>query len=411
MEKHAKKRAPGRAERAAITAADRVVSALRIALGAFLFVPLLALPVYVNYYVDCQGYFLGDSELRTIATALFEGHAVVGYDQMNGRDREVLDVIVANMDESTTPETIALGSSRVMQLTKDIVGTSFYNSATTGGDFYDMLTSFYVYDKRGKLPKNVIVEVDPWLFNIDPDAQDKRSNKTLYTEFLAEKLGIPGVYEKEDPAKTWQFLFDLSYFQGNLEFLAEGTPAKSALEIVDGAALYTQSGEVKCADGSLIYTPDFRSRTQEEIDTDALIQTGAMFRVEGYDAPDAERVAVFETWIRYMQNEGLNVFFLLTPYPPIVYDHAVANAGRYGGFFGAEETVRVLGKKYGVPVYGSYNPHAIPAVAADFYDGLHPRGECLARFFPGIPQALSDRDAGIDVSLDPSTPAPAPAEN
>ncbi len=377
---------PRRARRPnpALTAASRGLSAVRLLAGALLFVPLLALPVYVNYYVDCQGYFLGDSKLRTIANALFEGYAVVGYDQMNGRDREVLDVIVANMDEDTTPETIALGSSRVMQITRDLVGTSFYNSATTGGDFYDLLTSFYVYDKRGKLPKNVIIGVDPWLFNTDPDAQDKRSNRTLYAEFLSEKLGIPTAYEKEDARKSWQFLYDLSYFQGNLEFLLEGTPVENALEVIPESEVYRQTGEVKRSDGSLVYTPDFRARTQEEIDTDALIQTGAMFRLEGYHAPDPGRLEIFENWVQYMQGEGIKVYFFLSPYPPIVYDHAAANAERYGGFFGAEEAVRTMARKYGIRVFGSYDPHTIPAEGSDFYDGLHPRGECIARFFPGV---------------------------
>lgn len=365
-------------------ALSRTVSAARLLLGALVFVPFLALPVCVNYSVDCQGYFLGDSKLRTIANALFDGYAVVGYDQMNGRDREVLDVIVANMDEHTTPETIALGSSRIMQLTQKHVGTSFYNSATTGGDFYDLLTSFYVYDKRGKLPKNVIVGVDPWLFNTDPDAQDKRSNRTLYAEFLCEKLGIPADYEKQDPRKTWQFLYDLSYFQGNMEFLWKGTPVENALEVIPASAAFCQTGEVKQPDGSLVYTPDFRARAQEDVDTDALIQTGAMFRLEGYDAPDAERLSVFEAWVAYMQSEGIRVSFFLSPYPPIVYDHAAANAERYGGFFGTEEAVRVLAEQYGIPVYGSYNPYVIPASGADFYDGIHPRGECIAKFFPGV---------------------------
>jgi len=380
MAKHTRAQRPHPAR----TAASRMLSAARLLVGALLFVPLLALPVYVNYYVDCQGYFLGDSKLRTIATALFEGYAVVGYDKMNGRDREVLDVIVANMDEHTTPETIALGSSRIMQLTQPLVGTSFYNSATTGGDFYDLLTSFYVYDKRGKLPKNVIVGVDPWLFNIDPDAQDKRSNRTLYAEFLSEKLDIPTAYQKEDARKAWQFLYDLSYFQGNLEFLLAGAPVENALEVIPASEAQRQTAEVKRPDGSLVYTPDFRERTQEEIDTDALIQTGAMFRLEGYSAPDAERLKVFETWVQYMQGEGITVYFFLSPYPPIVYDHALANADRYGGFFGAEEAVRQIAKKYGIRVYGSYNPYTIPATGADFYDGLHPRSECIARFFPGL---------------------------
>ena len=112
---------------------SRLLSALRLALGALLFTPVFALLVAVNYGVDCQGYFLGDTYLREIATMLFEGKNVVGFNQLNGRELEVLEVIVANMNEETTPETIALGSSRILQLTREMVGTSFYNSGTSGG--------------------------------------------------------------------------------------------------------------------------------------------------------------------------------------------------------------------------------------------------------------------------------------
>lgn len=388
---------------------SRLLSALRLALAAVLLLPLAALPVYVNYTVDCQGYFRGDTELREVAMTLFAGNAIIGFEQLKDQERMILDVIVANTDEETMPETVAFGSSRILQLTQEIVGTSFYNSGTTGGDFYDLLSTFFIYDKREKLPRNVIIGVDPWLFNTDPDAQDKRSERNLYAEFLTEKLGIPTEYEHSDPAQTWKFLFDLSYFQGNLEYLSSGASPGGAIEVVPAGQLYEQDTEVKCPDGSLLYGTSYRARAQEEIDMDCMIQTGSMFRLEEYFAPDAQRLRIFEAWIRYMQEQGINVIFLLAPYPPIVYDHAVENAERYGGMLGTETAVRRLGKQYGIPVYGSYNPHAIPATGEDFYDGLHPRRACIGRIFPGVPQALADRDAGVDVSLDPNTPAPQPA--
>ena len=180
---------------------SRLLSALRLALGALLFTPVFALLVAVNYGVDCQGYFLGDTYLREIATMLFEGKNVVGFNQLNGRELEVLEVIVANMNEETTPETIALGSSRILQLTREMVGTSFYNSGTSGGDFNDVLSVFSLYDKAGKLPKNVIIGLDPWLFNTDVDANGS-NDPSLYAEFLTEKLGVPTEYEKKDLSKT-----------------------------------------------------------------------------------------------------------------------------------------------------------------------------------------------------------------
>ena len=48
-----------------------------------------------------------------------------------------------------------------------------------------------------------------------------------------------------------------------------------------------------------------------------------------------------------------------------------------------------------VPIYGSYDPACIEGLQeTDFFDGLHCGGTGIARFFPGIPQALSDLQNG-----------------
>ncbi len=382
-----------------LTVLSRAVSAVRLALGALAFTPLLALVVYVNYTVDCQGYFLGDLDLRGVAELLLAGENIVGYDQLIDRQREVLDTLILNLDDDAVPETIALGSSRVMQLSQEMVGTSFYNSGMSGADFYELLSTFYLYDRRDRLPKNVIVGVDAWIFSTDVDAQDKRSDKMLYAEFVSERLGVPMEYEKEESAQNWQYLFDLSYFQGNVEYSREEVSADGQMQTVPDEKRYTLEAEVKCSDGSIIYGKSFRSRPQEEVDRDALFQTSVLFRLENYPAPDAERLAIFEKWLQYMQQKDINVIFFLAPYPPIVYDHVLENAEQYGGLLGTEEAVRALGKRYDIPVYGSYDPYAVPAEDSDFYDGIHPRRECVARLFPGVPKALADRDAGVDVSL------------
>ena len=319
-----------------------LLSALRLALGALLFTPVFALLVAVNYGVDCQGYFLGDTYLREIATMLFEGKNVVGFNQLNGRELEVLEVIVANMNEETTPETIALGSSRILQLTREMVGTSFYNSGTSGGDFNDVLSVFSLYDKAGKLPKNVIIGLDPWLFNTDVDANGS-NDPSLYAEFLTEKLGVPTEYEKKDLSKTWKNLFDLTYFQGNIEYMLKGSNKSGAAQTVDDSALYQQDTEVKCSDGSLVYDREFRGWKQDAVDHAALeVANNGMFRLDYYTEPDAQRLAIFEKWLQYMQEKGINVIILLSPYHPIIYDRALSDTERYGGLFGTEKAARAL---------------------------------------------------------------------
>ena len=366
-----------------------------------MFTPLLALIVYVNYSVDCQGYFLGELDVRGIVEMILDGKDLIGFDGILDRQREVLDTLVANMNDDTVPETIALGSSRAMQFSQEIVGTSFYNSSMSGADFCELLCEFYIYDRRDRLPQNVIIGIDPWIFNLDVDAQSKRSDPMMYAEFVSERLGIPIPYETEDTSFNWQYLSDLSYFQGNLESLQNRVDTDGELlqPVPDGVDPHTLHPEVRRSDGSVIYGISFRNRPQEEVDADILFQANGMAFLWNYPEPDPERLAIFEAWIRYMQEKGINVFFFLGPYPPAEYDSALENPEMYGGLLGTEEAIRALGRKYNIPVYGSYDPYAIPVDNSDFYDGLHPRYECVAQLFPGIPKALADRDAGIDVSL------------
>lgn len=171
------------------------------------------------------------------------------------------------------------------------------------------------------------------------------NDPSLYAEFLTEKLGVPTEYEKKDLSKTWKNLFDLTYFQGNIEYMLKGSNKSGAAQTVDDSALYQQDTEVKCSDGSLVYDREFRGWKQDAVDHAALeVANNGMFRLDYYTEPDAQRLAIFEKWLQYMQEKGINVIILLSPYHPIIYDRALSDTERYGGLFGTEKAARALGK-------------------------------------------------------------------
>lgn len=386
------------------TTANRFVSAFRLLIGAIAFLPILFYVIWVNYTVDCSGTFQGDQYLREVASMLLSGQDVVGYEQLNERQRDVMELIVSQME--TAPDTIVLGSSRIMQMNTDIAQVdSLFNCALTGADWYDMLGTFYLFDKMDKLPKNVIIGFDPWLFDTSPDSTDARSNKRLYAEFLSTRLGIPTQYEAQNPNEKWQALYSLSYFQGNISYMLQSKDGVKKPQPVEGD-VYDQTTEVKRSDGSLLYSYEFRNRSQSDVDNDALGQTSNFFRMEEYTAPDTERLEIFEKFLSYLQSKQINVILVLTPYHPLVYDNALEKADHYSGFFATEPALHRIAEKLDIPVYGSYNPYAIPNTSnADFYDGIHVRGECIARYFPGVPKALENIANHVDVTLDYETTA------
>ncbi len=396
-----KQAARARAVREAKRAGKNGLALVRIALVTALFIPVVVFMMYVNYTVDRSGIYQGEQYLRSIAQMLLSGKDIIGYEQLNEQQRKILKILVTQFDEA--PGTIALGSSRIMQLDTKLCGLEdgqFFNCALTGADFYDVVGSFYLFDRAEKLPANLVIGVDPWLFNTGPDATDARSDKKLYAQFLTEKLGIPQEYEAEDPNTKWTSLYSPSYFQSNLKYVLQSEGSVKKPQAVAGD-LYGQLTEVKRHDGSLVYSKELREQSQEAVDAAALQQTMNFFLVEYYDKVDAQRLDIFKQFLSYVQSRGVNVILILTPYHPIPYDNAVEKADHYSGFVSTEPAIRRVAAALDIPVYGSYNPHAIKGVtAADFYDGIHCRGTCIGKYFPGIAGAIENQLNGVDVSLD-----------
>lgn len=379
--------------------------AARLVIGAVLFTPILVYMVYINYTVDRQGVFQGDQELRNVVDMLLSGKNITGYEQFNERQRDILALLAEKFE--TPPNTIALGSSRILQMNFETAGLEdgeFFNCGLTGADFLDIIGSYYLFEKTNCLPENLIIGLDPWVFN--KNSVDSRSDKTLYAEFLTNCLNIPTPYTKPDPREKWTALYSPSYFQGNISYLRLTGGETNTLQVVNEDELMKQSTEVKMHDGSILYPTEMRDKKQELIDNEATVSINyGMLNLEDYTELDTERTEHFEAFLRYVKEKGVRVFLILTPYHPINYEHmSVTRPDHYASFLNTEPTIRRIASELDIPVYGSYNPYAIPGVTnADFFDSLHCRATCIQKFFPGIPKAVENLENGVDVGLNYET--------
>lgn len=365
------------------TAASRLLSAVRLVLGGLVLLTVPLFAMFYSYTVDCSGFFQGDLELREVVNMLLAGENIIGYEKLDNRQRDIMKILANNFDP--VPQTIALGSSRILQLTKELARTdSFFNCALTGGDAADVLGTFYLFDRENRLPDTIMIGFDPWLLRDDADAFDKRSDKVLYTEFLNEKLGFD-LGEQEQEAEDYRYvLYSPNYFQDNVNFTLRDSLGIEKPQIVTGD-LYGQTTEVKCGDGSLLYDAAFRARPQEERDSDAYYQTENLLRMQDYPTLGTFMPEVFDRFFAYAKERGVNIVIVLTPFHPIPYDFTVESGSpRYGGFLQTEPKIRELAAKHNIPVYGSYNPHAIEGVtSADFYDGVHCADTALEKLLWG----------------------------
>lgn len=368
----------------------------RLLLGTkivFKFIFLLPLAIYMvwfNFTVDRSGFFQGEQYEREVVSALMQGENVTGYDQMN--EQKIYSLYAQNLTQPF--DTIALGSSRVLQLSKTIAGeTSYLNCGVSGADIRDILGMFFLFDRADMLPKNLILEADPWLLNGNADALNYRSDVELYNEFLSTKLGMDVPYEKPDETAKYKALISPSYFQGNITHYLQQT-SQPAAPLVTTGNLDSISNTVKMSDGSVWYPKSFRTASLEEINAKARLEATTFLRMENYLAPDPSLTQLFEKFIQYAQSKGVNVILLLTPYHPLVYNYASENNQQFPGFFLSQDWFIQCATKYHLPLYGSYNPFIAQCTDLDFYDGLHIKGEALARIFPGVPTILAQQIKG-----------------
>lgn len=124
-------------------------------------VPVLVFMVWFSYTVDRSGLFQGELAPRRIVDLMLQGYDVTNFDSMD--EREVVQLYAQDVPE--TPQVIGVGSSRVLQFSREVIGTdSFFNMGVTGADVRDNMTSYYKMVTYGKVPDVLVWSVDPWVF-------------------------------------------------------------------------------------------------------------------------------------------------------------------------------------------------------------------------------------------------------
>ena len=309
-------------------------------------------------------------------------------------------------DVEQAPEAIGIGSSRVLQFNRENTGVdTFFNMGVTGADVRDNMTSYYKMVTYGKAPKVLLWSIDPWVFYGSEAAFDARADADLYNEFLTKVLNVPTDYEEPDKVELWKALADPAYFQGNVDYYIKNRGQATVTDDegntiefnpVEGDP-YNQTTTIKRSDGSVLYDVAFRNQTEDQIRTlaaEACMSFNSV-HMEGFDELSQTQIQAFDSFVRYAQSQGTTVILVLSPWHPYLYGYLLTEPENHKGFFQVENWLRQYCADNNVPIYGSYDPACIEGLQeTDFFDGLHCGGTGIARFFPGIPQALSDLQNG-----------------
>lgn len=294
----------------------------------------------------------------------------------------------------------------------------------TGADVRDNMTSYYKMVCYGKAPKVLIWSVDPWVLYGDEAAFDKRADVELYNEFLTKVLGVETDYEEEDRVALWKALVEPAYFQGNVDYYLKNR-GQSVVTDDDGNPIdfnpvdgnpYEQPTTIKRSDGSVLYDPAFRDANTDQVRALAAeaCPTFNSVHMEGFDSLSPKQEEAFDKFIQYARNQGTTVILVLSPWHPYLYDFLLTEIDQHQGFFETENWIRQYAHDYNIPLYGSYDPTCIKGLdETDFFDGLHCKGNGIAKFFPGVPQVLQDVENNTlpdPLSVTPRTTLPVDGE-
>ena len=343
---------------------------LKIALIAL---PVLLLMVSVSYIAD-PALILRDGEYERIAAdSLREGKNI----GLNGNCNERrLQRYFINGQKSAF-DSIVLGSSRAMLIPGEVFGgDNVFNNGVTGATVEDLIGIISLYDARSILPERVFISIDPWLFN---ESHSDTRYKELTDEFnnISEKLNIkplPNTLAQEGWFSKVSLALDPSYFQASLKNL-NNRPVKPIVTDQTETDFLT-----KLCDGSVVYPQEFMNRTnaQKEAEIKVLIAEDNIYHSGDYIVLSPVIITRFAGLINYLESEGVEIFFILCPLHPKLYEFTCSDP-RYAMFGETEDFIREFASDRSIKTVGSFNPEAVGASEDDFYDAYHPTRGYLVR--------------------------------
>jgi hypothetical protein len=323
--------------------------------------PIFLFVVIVNYFGDAANLFSMDYE-KKIANEILKGHHVTN---ITNYDERLLNKYLVNNSKSC-PEVLVLGSSRVMLINSShFAGQTFFNNGVSGASIEDLLGIYELYEKKGCLPKKLILGLDPWTLNINNDQKRWVTLKDEYYSIANKLTGSKTVMESDNGFSKLAQLVSPSYFKMSLKKIISRSPE------LKGTDQKMNNGFTKLADGSINYDSNYRTATAAGVEKRAVdYMNGHIYGAENFDKLSPEVMLVLERFIKYLSGKNIEVSFFLTPYHPKVYSF-VSGTDKYKQVALSEKYFIDLGKKYNVEIIGSFNPYLLHMDNSDFYDGMH----------------------------------------
>jgi len=355
----------------------------KVLITTFSFIIIIAAVIIpINYTVDTSNLF-HENIIKKTAFTLINGHKITG--QNNIDERLLQKYIIQNLNHRKN--FIVIGSSRTQHLkasTFNMTETNFFNNSVSAATLEDIFAILEMYKDKGYIPENIILGIDPWMFNTNNNyAHNWESVCGYSSEFKKEAFNtnFNACSSNIINRKLVQLInldYTLTNFK-NIDFKNLKTLNLNKNTIILTNKTNLEKG-YRDLDGSLVYPSKIENRNSQQVKdfVKDLINKKYFHGLTNFN--QVSNIELFDGLLRYLHNKNINIVIYLPPYNPEVYTYFRENS-QYKNVDRTEELIKKIAKKYNFQVLGSYNPAKCGFNENDFVDEMHPRFQSLNKFF------------------------------
>ena len=288
------------------------------------------------------------------------------------------------------PRVVAIGSSRVMQLSTTGLGLrpgEFYNAGIPAPTVEDYIAVWWWLKRYGKIPDVAVFSVDVWAFHRYQSQVHVAVVADEVTRFL-EGAGVGrGCSGPAEEVVYWWYrakeFFSYTVLRRSLRDL-ERMRIGRAPRGADVFQVFVPEAEMagrsaRRADGSMVNDGPSPNEPPADVGPAAVRFVLPGTTDLGGFQWDAERAARLELLWRDMTAAGVKIVAYMPPYAPSAW----AVARRVPAYFATETPteafLRRVAAELGIQFTNVSNPATIPCDEAEFLDVFHPKEVCLAR--------------------------------
>ncbi|TXT33995.1 MAG: hypothetical protein FD136_576 [Chitinophagaceae bacterium] len=327
----------------------------------------------ISYFGDAGALFYKKNNYESVAKNLLNNKFV--FIRGNIDERLLQKEIILNLN--ILPETIVLGSSRVMQLSQNISQSkSLINNGVSGCSIEDIAAIINLYEtKFNTLPKNIVLGLDPWSLNINNEQKRYYSILKYYKNFFSYSDDQIKEDEFEITQKEIFQLFNPSFFSSSLKsFLSFRNPISISDTFISGKSC-------RLPDLSIMYDKSYNNPTHQQLESEVKkYLKSPIYSIENFSKIDDFKLNELRKIIKHLIFKKCMVTIVLSPYHQRVYNF-ISNNFLYKNVVESEKVYKQIAKDYNIILKGSFNPNLLHVREEDFLDGMHINKETIEDIF------------------------------